>query len=500
MSTPPRRLAAERLAALPAIVRRPGYQPANHGVGIVHIGIGAFHRAHQAAYVDEMLGRAGGDWRIQGISCRSPAVRDQLEPQQGLYTLIERSGAGTSARVIGSVAGVTVASEDPRVVIRLLAAPTTRLVTLTVTEKGYCRQPASGALDLQHPDVVHDLAHPDRPRSPLGLLVAGLRQRRAAGHAPPAVLCCDNMPANGRALARLAHEFAGLLDAQLAHWIESDVRFPCCMVDRIVPATRPVDVDEAATLLGLRDEGVVCTEPFSQWVVEEDFGAQRPPLELAGVQFVGDVRPFELAKLRLLNGSHSTLAYLGLLAGRQYVHEAIADPGLHGLVGQLMRAEIEPTLAPTPGQPARQYQEALLARFANPVLAHRLAQIAMDGTQKLPQRLLAPLAERLARDEPVDALCLAVAGWMAFAAGCCAPGSGRALDDPMAPAIQPALQGVQGDAAAIVVALLGLEAPFTQSLAAHPALRRMLVRDVESLLRLGVPRTLQMRSAELGWN
>jgi fructuronate reductase len=468
-------------------------------VGIAHIGIGAFHRAHQAAYVDEMLGRSGGDWRIQGISCRSPAVRDQLEPQQGLYTLIERSGEGVAARVIASVAGVTVASEDPRAAVRLLVAPATRLVTLTVTEKGYCRHPASGALDPSHPDIAHDLADPDRPRSPVGLLVAGLRLRRAAGAAPPTVLCCDNLPANGQALARVTREFAACLDVQLADWIEAEVRFPCSMVDRIVPATRSADLDEATSLLGLRDEGVVCTEPFSQWVVEDAFCAGRPPLEQAGVQFVGDVRPFELAKLRLLNGSHSTLAYLGILAGHQFVHEAIADPDLLALVRRLMHAELEPTLPPTPGQPTRDYQQALLARFANPALAHRLAQIAMDGTQKLPQRLLAPLAERLERSEPVDALVLAVAGWMGYVATRCVPGEGATLDDPMAPQIVRAVGNTRGDTAAIVDALLSLGAPFTRSLAAHPGFQQSLVRDLDLLLRIGVKGTLQLKRAGLGW-
>ena len=277
------------------------------------------------------------------------------------------------------------------------------------------------------------------------------------------------------------------------------MRFPNSMVDRIVPATRSGDLDEAQALLGMRDEGVVCAEPFSQWVVEESFSAGRPPLEQAGVQFVRDVRPFALAKLRLLNGSHSTLAYLGILSGHQFVHEAIADPDLLALVRQLMRAELEPTLLPTPGQPAPAYQQALLARFANPALAHRLEQIAMDGTQKLPQRLLAPLAERLERSEPVDALVLAVAGWMGFAAMRCVPGQRATLDDPLAPDVERALRAAHGDADSIVDALLHLGAPFTPSLAAHTGLRQKLVRDLASLLRIGAKRTLQLRRAESGW-
>jgi fructuronate reductase len=491
------RLHPDLLGRLPAAVRRPEYVPARHGVGIAHLGIGAFHRAHQAWYLDEVLARAGGDWRIAGISCRSATVRDQLQPQAGLYTVAERSAAGASYRVIGSLAEVLVAPEDVAAAVAIMAAPVTRLITLTVTEKGYCRDSATGQLDAAHPDIIHDLAEPDAPRSAPGLLLAALRARWQQRIAAPTILCCDNLPENGRAVRRVVLELAERGDAALGAWIEAEVAFPSSMVDRIVPATTAADIAAAAAVLGAHDAALVATEPFSQWVVEDAFVGPRPALELAGAQLVRDVRPFELAKLRLLNGSHSTLAYLGSLAGHTFVHQAMADTDLGALIGQLMSVEVAPTLRDTPPAELASYQSALLARFANPALQHRLRQIAMDGSQKLPQRLLGTLTERLRRAEPVPALTLAVAAWMRYVTGRAEDGQSYSIDDPLAARLAAAVNRAGPTATALAGELLAITEIFGAELPAHTTFRAALVRELDALLRQGARATLRARVANL---
>jgi fructuronate reductase len=496
------RLHPDRLAALPAAVIRPAYTPAQHGIGIAHLGLGAFHRAHQAWYLDEVLARSGGDWRIAGISCRSPIVRDQLQPQSGLYTVVVRSAAGSHYRVIGSLAQVLVAPEDLGGAIAAMAAPTTQLITLTVTEKGYCRDSASGHLDVSHPEIVHDLARPAQPRSAPGLLLAALRQRQQLGVAAPTILCCDNLPENGRAVRCVMLELAAHLDPAFAAWIEREVRFPCTMVDRIVPATTPADITAAASLLGAHDAALVVTEPFSQWVVEDAFAGPRPELEVAGVQVVRDVRPFELAKLRLLNGSHSTLAYVGSLVGYTFVHEAIADAEVRALLVQMMSVEVVPTLSGTPADELARYQAALLARFRNPALQHRLRQIAMDGSQKLPQRLLGTVTERLSRGESSPALTLAIAAWMRYVTGRAEDGQRYNIDDPLAARLAGAVAAAGPAAESLAGELLGIVEIFGTELPRHTAFRAALVQDLDDLLRLGAHRTLRTFVARLrsGWS
>jgi fructuronate reductase len=409
---------------LPPHVARPAYNPAAIGVGIVHLGIGAFHRAHQAVYLDDLIADGAGDWRILGVSLRSAGVRDQLELQDGLYTLIERDGETTGYRVIGSVAGVLVARDDSQEIIDRLAAPAVRLVTLTVTEKGYCHDPATSQLNAAHPDIVHDLAHPEQPISALGFLAAGLDRRRRAGSGPLTLVSCDNLPHNGAVLRQVLVSFARARDAELAAWIEDNVACPSTMVDRIVPATTDADRAALARALGYEDRGMVKAEPFSQWVIEDWFATDRPPFEQAGVQIVADVRPFELAKLRMLNGAHSTLAYLGLQAGHAYVHEAVADVRIAATIDRLF-TEAASTLPQIPGLDAKAYAQALKSRFANSALEHRLVQIAMDGSQKLPQRLLGTIADVHAAGGKARAAAQGVAGWILHL-------DGPHLNDPLA--------------------------------------------------------------------
>ncbi len=400
----------------------PGYDRAAIVPGIVHFGPGAFHRAHQAAYVDAVLDH-DPRWAISAVALNSAGVADALRPQDGLYTLALLDAA-PSLRVIGSIAELLTRDDAPAIAARL-AAPTTRLVTATVTEKGYCLT-AAGGLDTAHPAIVHDLASEGMPASLIGWLVHGLALRRAAGAGGLTILSCDNLAANGVRLARAVGEFATARDPDLARWIADAVRFPSSMVDSITPATDDALRAKVADETGLADAWPIQREAFTQWVVEDDFAGERPPLDAAGVQFVASVTAFEEAKLRLLNGAHSSLAYIGLLIGHETVADAMRDAALAGFVERMMRDDIAASLADTPGLDVPRYIADILARFRNPAIRHLLSQIAWDGSQKLPFRLLATIAEARAAGRPVDRLVVPIAAWIRFVAR-----TGR-LVDPLA--------------------------------------------------------------------
>jgi fructuronate reductase len=492
------RLHPSLLGALNPEVQRAHYDRTVHRVGIVHLGVGAFHRAHQALYLDHVLARAGGDWRILGISCRGTRVRDQLRPQDCLYTVFERSGSASQMRLVGSIADVWVAGENPGAVIDAIARDTTHLISLTITEKGYCRLPSGDDLDLQHPDIVHDLANPTHARSALGLLAEGLRERWQRRSGPATVISCDNLPHNGALLHRLLIQYARHRDLGLAEWIASNVACPSSMVDRIVPATTDADICAASTAMGLTDRAMVITEPFTQWIIEDRFAGARPELEIAGVQLVADVRPYEAAKLRLLNGSHSALAYLGVIAGFKFVHEAVAEPDVLAFVRHLMASELAPTLVPTPGLDPAAYQSALLARFANPALQHRLQQIAMDGSQKLPQRLVQPARERIACGKSFDALALAIAAWMRYALGRTESGMTYAIDDPLAAHLKRIAGSRFGTAAELAAGFLALEEIFGADLRHQAPFVAAVSRQLEQLLAHGARAAMRLCLARGG--
>ncbi|RWL43542.1 MAG: mannitol dehydrogenase family protein [Mesorhizobium sp.] len=412
------RLSNVTIAKLPAEVLVPRYARNSVTPGIVHLGVGAFHRAHQAAYVDACLADGESNWGIVGVSLRSPDTRDALKPQDGLYTLAIRDSAGEQLQVIGSIQSLLVAPEDPGAVLAALTDPRIRIVTLTITEKAYLRA-ADGNLDGGHPDIVHDLANPGSPKTAHGFLAESLARRRAAGTPPFTVLCCDNLPANGATLHRLLIEFARLRDADLARHVADEVAFPSSMVDRIVPATTDADRTRIGQQLGVEDAWPVMTEPFRQWVVEDRFPAGRPAWERFGVTMVEDVGPFEDMKLRLLNGPHSGIAYLGLLSGHATVDRAFADPSIRQFVDWLW-AEAIPTLPQDAGLDPIPYTAELADRFSNTALAHRTAQIANDGSQKLPQRIVASALARLEAGLLPEHLSLVVAAWIA---ACAARGS-----------------------------------------------------------------------------
>lgn len=457
------RLSAPLLGQLPNDVARPSYAFDKRGIGIVHIGLGAFHRAHQAVYTDNAMAAQSGDWRIIGVSLRSADVRDQLLPQNCLYSLTCQSAALPQTRIIGAIADILVAPENPKAVVDTIANPDIKIVTLTVTEKGYY-QTAGGALDCDNEILAAELAG-DTPITIYGFLARAMAQRRAIGAGGLTLLSCDNLSQNGKKLRALLHSYLDKVDADLAVWCDKYCTFPCSMVDRIVPATTADHINALAEQIGMRDEAAVYTETFSQWIIEDNFAAGRPPWD--GVQIVDDVRPYELAKLRMLNGAHSALAYVGLLRGYIFVHEAMSDSEIRQLVDILMRNEAATSLQPAAGQNLNQYADALMARFDNPALNHRLAQIAMDGSQKITQRWLQPLSEHQAIGRSCPALLRSLAAWVVHIRG-----DGNKVEDPMADKLAAIWQ--EAGAQNIASALFGGQGLFSQIFTANDANLRMI--------------------------
>ena len=433
-------------------------------IGIVHLGLGAFHRAHQAILTQRALEAAPGPWAVCGASLRGAAVRDALRPQDCLYTLIENDGVAERASVVAAVREALFAPEEAAALLARLTARATRIVTLTVTEKGYGHHPATGEIDFAQPDIRADVDGGGTPRSTLGWLVRGLAQRRAARAGGLTVLCCDNMASNGRILHHLVRQFAGQVDRDLASWIDDEVRFPSSMVDRIVPAATAASLDHASALIGLRDEAAVSAEAFVQWVVEDDFAAGRPAWEAAGAELVRDVRPYQDLKLRLLNGAHSAIAYLGALLGKPHVADVMAEPGLAGFVERLMRQDIAPLTTAPPGFVVEGYVRDLLRRFANRSLQHRTLQIAMDGSQKIPVRWLPVLREARRRGKPVPHLVTALAMWFRFLLGRDEAGRELPLDDPLAGRLRALAAPLADDPAALVEVVLAVEEIFGSDL------------------------------------
>jgi fructuronate reductase len=468
-----KRLSEATLGELAFGVDRPGYDRNATRLGVVHFGPGAFHRAHQAWYFDRMLARRP-DFAVCGVSLNRPDVREALAPQDGLYVLAEQE-ADSRFRVIGALRELLFAPEArERLAARLLEA---RIVTATVTEKGYGLGP-DGALDLDHPAIRADLAAPQRPASLMGWLAHGLRLRRAAGLAPFVTLSCDNLSDNGAKLGRAVAAFAAACgEADLAAWIEA-APFPNTMVDSITPATDQALRDRVAAAAGLEDRWPVQREGFVQWVVEDRLAdADAEAFAEAGVTVVQAVAPFEQAKLRLLNGAHSTLAYVGLGRGAQTVAEAMADAPLAAFVERMMRRDVAPTL-PRCELDIPAYVDDVLRRFRNPAIVHRLSQIAWDGSQKLPVRLLATTADALAAGRPVERLAVGAAAWMRFVVR--QARAGEPLVDPLAAqldAIGAACDGRPCD----VDRFLSLRAVFPQPLAQNPVFRAAVARAYVAL-------------------
>ncbi|EQB7290686.1 fructuronate reductase [Escherichia albertii] len=447
-------------------VARPSWDHSRLESRIVHLGCGAFHRAHQALYTHHLLESTDSDWGICEVNLMPGNDRvliENLKKQQLLYTVAEKGAESTELKIIGSMKEALHPEIDGcEGILNAMARPQTAIVSLTVTEKGYCADAASGQLDLNNPLIKHDLENPTTPKSAIGYIVEALRLRREKGLKAFTVMSCDNVRENGHVAKVAVLGLAQARDPQLAAWIEENVTFPCTMVDRIVPAVTPETLQEIADQLGVYDPCAIACEPFRQWVIEDNFVNGRPDWDKVGAQFVADVVPFEMMKLRMLNGSHSFLAYLGYLGGYETIADTMTNEDYRKAAFALMMQEQAPTLSMPEGTDLNAYATLLIERFSNPSLRHRTWQIAMDGSQKLPQRLLDPVRLHLKNGGSWRHLALGVAGWMRYTQGVDEQGNAIDVVDPMLAEFQKINAQYQG--AERVKALLGLSGIFADDL------------------------------------
>lgn len=446
----------------------PSYDRSRLKSRIVHLGFGAFHRAHQALFTNEMLEKTGSDWGICEVNLvGGEALIKQLREQNHLYTVAEKGAQATQVKMIGSVTeSLHPALDGKAAVLAKMTEQQVAIVSMTITEKGYCADPATGRLDKNNPLIVADLAHPRDPISAIGYIVEALRQRCEKGIAPFTVMSCDNVQENGHVARAAVLDFANLVDADLAAWIENHVTFPCTMVDRIVPAATEETLKEIESLVGVADPCGIACEPFRQWVIEDNFVAGRPDWNVAGAEFVTDVVPFEEMKLRMLNGSHSFLAYLGYLGGYAHISDTMTNADYRKAAFDMMMKAQAPTLKMPEGTDLEGYANLLIDRFTNPSLKHQTWQIAMDGSQKIPQRMGGSLRYHLARGSDFKWLAMGIAGWMRYVAGVDERGEAIDVRDPMVAQFQ-AIYAKQGLNVSVVKALLSIEAIFGSDLIAN---------------------------------
>ena len=444
-----RRLNPALLGQLPASVAVPRYDRSQIGQAIVHIGLGNFHRAHQALYLDDLFNAQGpGPWGVCGVGLlpQDQAMAEALRPQDLLYTLVERDDGVETARIIGSERGYLHAPSESDAVIARLADPETRIVSITVTEGGYYLNHGTGELDEQHPNLRHDLDKPNEaPISLYGYLAEALNRRRKAGSAPFTVLSCDNLQSNGELAGRMLTSFARLRDAELGAWIETNVSFPNCMVDRITPVTTDALREQVKTLLGgVTDAWPVVAEPFKQWVVEDKFCNGRPDLAAVGVQMTPDVHPYELMKIHLLNAGHQMLCHYGVLLGYVTADEAMRDPDIRALLNRYMDT-VRPLIHEPPGVNLAEYQQTLLSRFANPAVKDQLSRIAFYASSGIPKFVLPIAREQLKQGKPLDIFALLIAGWIRYLGGADDAGKPITPTDPLRDELQRHVQPGNSD-------------------------------------------------------
>lgn len=485
---PNSRLSQAALTDLPAGIALPAYDHADTTPGIVHLGVGAFHRAHQAVFIDDCLNRGETEWGIVAASLRSPDTRDAIAPQDNLYTYCERDGREEKLRVIGSILETLVAPENPALLIDRLCDPRVRLVTLTVTEKGYLANLSERTLMRDHPDISHDLENPEAPRSIHGFLLSAIRRRRDEGSVPLTLLSCDNLPSNGTVLQTLLVEFAGMSDPDLADYIARHVSCPCAMVDRIVPATTGADRLAVAHGLGVSDAWPVVAEPYFRWVIEDHFTHGRPRLEASGVEFVDDVEPYEHMKLRMLNGAHTAIAAIGQITGLATVADIYAEARVRAFIDRYWQ-EVAPTLSPLVN--GADYVAGLRSRFVNPALRHRAVQIASDASQKVPQRILAPLMELRADESAHGAVMTALALWIRSCAARNEAGEPIVIHDPAfngwaAPDQETLPSG------AVIERFLGFDRVFNAQCRAEPQFAAALTAAYHAIRTQGALNAIEM--------
>ena len=418
MPTP--RLSRDTLPLVASGVAIPRYQQSHITPGIVHFGVGGFHRAHEAMVLDTLMSQGkASDWGIVGVGVRPSdlSMRDALIPQNCLYSLTIKDMGGQTTRVIASIVDFLYGPDDPSLVLEVLCDPAIRIVSLTITEGGYNFDQITGEFDWSHPDIAADLDRLSAPHTVYGFITEALRRRKEAGTKPFTVMSCDNIQSNGHLAKKMFVSFASRVDPKLALWIERTVAFPNSMVDRITPVTTPEDIAEAKSITGLSDNWPVVAESFFQWVIEDDFPAGRPPFEEAGAQLVADVEPYELMKLRLLNASHQGLTYFGYLMGYRLVHDAVNDPLIHTLLRRYMAEEAEATLHPVPGVNLAEYQNTLISRFANSRVKDTIARLCADSSDRIPKWLVPVIVDRLDNGQDVSLSAAIVASWARYAEG-----------------------------------------------------------------------------------
>ncbi|WAJ37512.1 mannitol dehydrogenase family protein [Pseudomonas sp. GOM7] len=485
------KLNRQQLSQLGGAVALPQYDPRTLRNGIAHIGVGGFHRAHQAVYTDALMNRGQAlDWGICGVGVRSEdrAMRDALASQDFLYTLVELGDEpNLPVRVIGAITDMLLIEESPQALIDKLADPAIRIVSLTITEGGYCIDDSTGEFLAELPAIAHDLRHPESPRSVFGLLCAALAKRRAAGIPAFTLMSCDNLPHNGEVTRKALLAFAHLADHELATWIDHHVSFPNAMVDRITPMTSAAHRQQLAEEHGVEDSWPVVCEPFVQWVLEDRFVNGRPAWEEVGVQFTDDVTPYEEMKIKLLNGSHLALTYLGFLKGYRYVHETLNDPLLRRYVRTFMDLDVTPQLAPVPGIDLHVYKDTLIERFSNQAIADQLERVCSDGSSKFP-KFIVPTLNRLIEDgRPLERAALVVAAWALYLKGVDENGAHYRIPDPRA----EFCQALVADDDQVRQRVLGVEAIFGTAIPQSAAFVAAFELCYDSLRKLGVTRTLQ---------
>ncbi|WP_313477163.1 mannitol dehydrogenase family protein [Stutzerimonas kunmingensis] len=481
------------LPQLPGPIARPDYRLAEVTTGIAHIGVGGFHRAHQAAYTDALMNTGEGlEWGICGIGTRAEerAMRDALTAQDYLYTLVELDDRpDTEVRVIGSIRDMLLVGEDgSEAVVARLADPAIRIVSLTITEGGYCMDDSTGEFNAKLPHIQHDLENPRTPISVFGLLCAALAKRRGQGLPAFTVMSCDNLPHNGDVTRKATLAFAGLVDADLAGWIERNVSFPNAMVDRITPMTSAAHRQDLERQHGLDDAWPVVCEPFVQWVLEDRFVAGRPAWEKVGVQFTDDVSPYEEMKIKLLNGSHLALTYLGFLRGYRFVHETMADPLFVEYIRRYMDEDVTPQLAPVPGIDLARYKQTLIERFSNRAIADQLERVCSDGSSKFPKFTVPTIDRLIADNAALDRAALVVAAWALYLRGADENGVPYHIPDPRADFCQSLVAEDDG----LAERLLGREEIFGTQIPRSLAFREAFERNLLRLRTLGVSGTLDL--------
>ncbi|MGV6477632.1 mannitol dehydrogenase family protein [Azotobacter vinelandii] len=490
------KLNSENLSQLSQSVLRPAYDRGQIGQGIVHIGVGGFHRAHQAVYTEMLLNRGkAGEWGICGVGLRPEdrGMQEALASQDYLYTLYELGdGSDTQIQVVGAIVDFLLADDDAEALIRKLADPATRIVSLTITEGGYCTDDSTGQFNADLPQIRHDLANPQRPRTVFGFLSEALARRRAAGIEPFTVMSCDNLPHNGRVARNALLGFARLRDAGLHDWIAGKVSFPNAMVDRITPMTSDAHRVRLREETGIEDAWPVVAEPFLQWVVEDDFCNGRPAWEEVGVQFTEDVTPYEAMKIRLLNGSHLAMAYLGALLGHRHAHEAMQDGQLRDYVRAYMDRDVTPLLAEVPGIDLAEYKDTLIERFSNTAICDQISRLCSDGSSKFPKFVLPTLLEQIEAGAPLQRTALIVAAWCHYLRGIDERGETYPIPDPRAAWLREAACVEER----LVETFLGLEEVFGHEIPASEAFVAAFRLQLERLRSLGVRATLELTMAE----